>query len=69
MPDGEAIRGGLHGAASRVTERIMRQDSRPLFVVPRPLFVVPFSSLSFRSCLQTTWTDSAASGGVPRKGQ
>ena len=32
-PDGEAIRGGVHGAASRASERIMRKDSRPLFVI------------------------------------
>ena len=32
-PDGEAIRGGVHAAASRASERIMRKDSRPLFVV------------------------------------
>ena len=44
-PDGEAIRGGVHGAASRVAERIMRKDSRPLFVVhaPQNSFFIPLN--------------------------
>ena len=33
MPDGEAILDGVHGVASRAAKRIMRKDSRPLFVV------------------------------------
>ena len=39
MPDGEAILDGVHGAASLAAKRIMRKDSRPLFVV-----LDPFSS-------------------------